>query len=80
MATVGELYGPAMTVTTQREAEETFARLVQDAMSVGRTQKEAESIVRSNLGYYAGYYDNETRERVERLYGCVHPIFGSVLR
>lgn len=30
------------------------------------------------MGYYAGYYDAETRERVERLFGAVHPIFGSV--
>jgi len=40
-------------------------------------KSEAEAICKSNLGYYAGYYDNETRERVERLFCCEHPIFGS---
>jgi hypothetical protein len=29
------------------------------------------------LGYFAGYYDHATRERVERLYRCAHPVFGS---
>lgn len=45
-------------------------------MRCGRTREESEEIERSNLGYYAGYYDAETRERVERLFGAVHPIFG----
>ena len=39
---------------------------------------EAEKICKSNLGYYAGYYDNETRARVEKLFLCEHPIFGSI--
>lgn len=30
------------------------------------------------VGYYAGYYDSETRERVERLFMCAHPVFGSI--
>lgn len=39
---------------------------------------EAEKICKSNLGYYAGYYDNETRARVEKLFLCAHPVFGSI--
>ncbi|TXH09637.1 MAG: hypothetical protein E6R03_16465 [Hyphomicrobiaceae bacterium] len=31
----------------------------------------------SALGF-AGYYDSETRERVERLFKCEHPIFGAI--
>ena len=37
---------------------------------------EAEQICKSNLGYFAGYYDHETRMRVERLFKCSHPVFG----
>jgi hypothetical protein len=37
-------------------------------------------VERHNLGYFAGYYDNETRERVERLFKCSHPIFGSIAK
>lgn len=39
---------------------------------------EAEKICKSNLGYFAGYCDSETRERVERLFCCAHPVFGSI--
>lgn len=38
----------------------------------------AAQIAASNLGYFAGYYDDKTRERVERLFKCQHPIFGSI--
>jgi hypothetical protein len=30
-----------------------------------------------STAFFAGYYDSETRERVERLFKCQHPIFGS---
>jgi len=36
------------------------------------------SIAKSNLGYYAGYYSNEVRERVEKLFCCAHSVFGSI--
>jgi hypothetical protein len=32
--------------------------------------------ISDNLGYYAGYYDVETRKKVREVYGAVHPIFG----
>ncbi len=47
-------------------------------MSFGKTREEAEEIERANLGYWAGYYRPETRERVERLFRCAHPFFGSI--
>jgi hypothetical protein len=28
-----------------------------------------------NIGYVAGYYDTETRERIWRLTGTAHPVF-----
>lgn len=77
-ATIGNLYGPAMDVTSQEEADRRFGLLVAHTMRFGKTQQEAEEIVRSNLGYYAGYHSNEVRERVERLYRCAHPVFGPI--
>lgn len=74
--TIGEKYGPAMKITDQAEADKYFEECVQHMMSFGKSRAEAESIERKNLGYYAGYYDRETRERVEQLFSCVHPIFG----
>lgn len=77
--TYGELYGPAMKITEQEEADKYFAMLVDHAMTeFGKTRGEAEELERHNLGYFAGYYDHKTRERVERLFKCKHPIFGSI--
>ena len=77
--TIGEMYGPAMKMTEQAEADEYFELLVQWAMKFHNGNREkAEAQEKANLGYFAGYCDSETRERVERLFCCSHPIFGPV--
>jgi hypothetical protein len=76
--TIGDKYGPAMEITDQAQADAYLERCVAHTMSWGRTRNEAEKIERSNLGYYAGYYSDATRERVERLFRCAHPVFGSI--
>lgn len=80
MKTVGELYGPAMKVTKQAEADAHFKMLVADLMEAHTDMDRwtAEAMVRKNLGYYAGYYDSETRRRVEKLFKCEHPVLGSI--
>ena len=79
-ATVGEAYGKAMELTDPNEAREYFEALVERHMEArpDHDRSEAERIERSNLGYYAGYYDNETRQRVEALFSCAHPFFGAI--
>ena len=71
-----------MGITDQAEADAYFEGLVKHNQSVkpDRTRAKAEEIERSNLGYYAGYYDSETRERVERLFRCEHPVFGAIAK
>ena len=77
--TIGQKYHPAMEITEQAEADAYFERCVEHSMRYGgRTREEAETIERANLGYFAGYYDSETRARVERLFRCAHPIFGPI--
>lgn len=76
--TIGDKYGPAMNITDPQEAKEYFQVCVNHCMRHGKTRAEAESIERQNLGYYAGYYDSATRERVEKIFACEHPIFGSI--
>lgn len=78
--TMGDKYGPAMTMADQAEADAYFERLVQHGMEWGNDRAEAERIERANLGYYAGYYSHETRARVERLFRCSHPIFGAIAK
>ena len=76
---IGEAYDPAMKMTDPQEAAEYFDALVQrDMKYFGTPRQEAEKVERINLGYYAGYYDSVTRERVERLFNCAHPYFGKV--
>lgn len=78
-ATIGDKYHPAMEIRDQAEADAYFERLVEHMMSCSdRNRQEAEAVERSNLGYFAGYYDSLTRERVERLFRCAHPVFGKI--
>lgn len=77
--TIGELYDPAMAVRSRTNASRYFEKLVKRNMRVGKhTREEAERIERSNLGYYAGYCSGTIRARVEKLFLCEHPIFGSI--
>jgi hypothetical protein len=76
--TIGDKYKPAMEMINPKEATDYFELCVEHTMRFGKSRKEAESIERQNFGYFAGYYDQETRLRVERLFNCVHPIFGAV--
>ncbi len=77
--TIGELYRPAMQIKDAAEAREYFAELVRwHSKKWGKTESESIATMKSNLGYFAGYYDSETRQRVETLFECSHPIFGSV--
>jgi hypothetical protein len=70
----------AIAVETQDAANVMFEQLVQEAMRENDNMGRAEAIdtVRDNLGYFAGYYDHDTRARVERLYQCEHPVFGPI--
>lgn len=44
----------------------------------GRDGRERAKVdIRSNLGYMAGYYDQETAQKVHDLFGADHPIFGT---
>lgn len=78
--TAGDKYDPAMQITDQAEADAYFERCVAHNMTFGKTREEAERIERANLGYWAGYYSNDTRHRVERLFRCAHPVFGAIAK
>ncbi len=76
---MGNKYAPAMTIEGQAEADAYLDRCVDHQVrAFGATRADAEAIERSNLGYWAGYYDHATRERVERLFRCAHPVFGRI--
>lgn len=67
--TVGQKYGPAMKITERAHAYAYFEELVRHCMrGTGSTRREAELREWANLGYYAGYFNPDTRERVARLF------------
>jgi hypothetical protein len=88
LISIGDKYEPAMKIEEQAEADAYFELLVEhcqrkypafdDKAFVPNTRETAELIERTNLGYFAGYYDHETRARVEKLFRCAHPIFGAI--
>lgn len=81
--TYGECLDPAMKITDQEDADQykaDYIKFTEKFLVNGKSKSglSAEQIVNQNLGYYAGYYSPETRERVERLFKCSHPVFGSI--
>lgn len=73
------VYGPALEVTDEAGAAEFFESLVVRHMrETNHPREKAEAIERYNLGYYLGYFDTATRARLEPLFKCRHPIFGSI--
>lgn len=79
MRTIGERYSPAMAITDQAKADEYFEELVSEQIQCGNvTRERAEEIERQSLAYYAGYYGDATRARVEQLFRCEHPVFGAI--
>jgi hypothetical protein len=72
-STIGDLYHPAMKLEAVEEAKDYFERLVEYGMAHGQSREEAEK----NLGYFSGYYDATTAQRVFKLFECAHPFFGT---
>lgn len=81
--TFGECLQPAMQITEQEDATqylEKYVAYIQKKLDEEPRDDDmtAEAIAKANLGYFAGYYDNEVRARVEKLFLCSHPIFGKI--
>ena len=77
--TYGESLTPAMSITDQEDAEQylrDYIAFIEKAVVLKDEDDSAENIAKSNLGYFAGYYDSETQERVNRIFRTQHPIFG----
>ena len=78
--TYGDIYGPAMELTTKEEADDWWESAVENMVSrCDKSREEAEDMVGQNLGYWTGYYDTATAQRVFELFAhrnVSHPIFG----
>lgn len=78
LLTIGDCLEPAMKITDKKDADQYLKDYIKYIDSFQEKDASSESIAKSNLGYYAGYYSNEVRERVEKLFCCSHPVFGSI--
>jgi len=66
----GSRYGPALEITSKRDADEFFARLVDDNMQAAgpvRKRKEAEAIERRNLAHFVANMDEDVKARIAKL-------------
>jgi hypothetical protein len=73
----GDKYWPAMKVQTEAEAQEYLEACIEHCMRVANcTRAEAERIEKANIGYWTGYCDHDTADRVMRLFDCEYPYFG----
>lgn len=82
--TLGEIYGPAMQITDPEEAQLYLDAIVRHFMTLKgpdtgkpKTRQAITKNVKSSLGYFSGYYDQATMQRVFKLFCCEHPVFGS---
>ncbi len=77
--TYGEALEPAMKIIEQADADQylkAYIEFQEKNMQEATGKHTAEEICKVNLGYFAGYYNEETMQRVKRLFNCKHPIFG----
>lgn len=76
--TYGEMMSEALAINNQEDADKWFlgeVKIMHEANKDWPLDKCA-SVVRSNLGYMAGYYSRETSEHVHKFWNANHPIFG----
>ena len=52
-----------------------YATSILDANESVANYEDALKIAKSNLGYFAGYFNSTTYERVNKIYGAIHPVF-----
>lgn len=62
---------------TKDKAREIVEAQVREMVDVlGYTEVEARRLTLINIGYYSGYFDHETADRIMDLFETEHPVFG----
>ena len=82
LSTMDELFSEALRLAKENKKDEAreffkaYVKAINDENDNCGSLDEAETIAKSNLGYYAGYYNKETCDIIYETYQCEHPIFG----
>ena len=75
--TYKQQFEAAMKCETLEEAKHWLTEeILRYGCEYGQSVDEAKVVILANLGYMAGYYDHETAQKVHKLFGAVHPVFG----
>ena len=82
--TYGECLKPAMEITDIENAKQYlnyYVDYIQKHLDKEPINDEMTTleIAKSNLGYFAGYYDSKVVKRVNELFNTKHPIFGDTI-
>lgn len=74
-----DLLERAMKVDSKASASQILESIIRVSMRQNNLSRaKAMKYAKENLAYYAGYYDDDTRRRVEKFFECEHPFFGSI--
>jgi len=80
--TYGEILDSAMNITDKKDAMQykaAYIDYIQKALDKeNKDGHTALEIANANFGYWAGYGSDKTRARIEELFECSHPVFGSI--
>lgn len=83
--TAGAMFELALSMKDPKDRQ-TFIReyctlIIETSKKEGQTitVDDARDILRSNLGYFAGYYGDDVRKEIEEMYGAPHPVLGSII-
>lgn len=81
--TYGDALDPIFKITDKADAmqyKEAYIKHTEKYLTNGVNKEgmTALQIVNANIGYYAGYGSDKDRKRIEELFDCAHPIFGSI--
>lgn len=80
LTTMGEIFDKALEVAKSGDGDRcqtfltTYANWISEVN--GCCKDSAIDIAKKNFGYFAGYYNSEVYETINKAYGAVHPVFG----
>ena len=79
--TMGELFDFALKLAKEEdktESQEFFREYVkQISIKNNYSLEKSTEIAKLNLGYFAGYYNQDVCDLIYKTYNCSHPIFGN---
>jgi hypothetical protein len=78
-STLGDVMDEVMKIVAFDD-DEAAVELIDDYGTIiqrANPGSDGRQVARDNIGYMAGYYGDETREAIFRLFECEHPILGT---